>query len=296
MRSLITGGAGFIGSHLARRLASKGEVVVLDDLSSGRTSNLEDVTCQFIQGSILEAKKLSEALQGVTHVFHLAAMVSVPESVQKPDLCRKINVEGTRRVLDSASQAGAKRVVLASSCAVYGNEPTLPKTENLPPSPLSPYASSKLEGEKLFASASLPAIALRFFNVYGPRQDPQGPYAAAVPKFIEAATTGSPLTIHGDGLQTRDFIYVEDVASALIHVATESSCHGIYNVASGHSVSILDLARTILRVTASKSPVLHAPARSADVRHSSASIDRLRATGWKPECDLHEGLKRTLSD
>ena len=295
MKFLVTGGAGFIGSHLARRLTSMGEVVVLDNLSSGRKSNLRGVACQLIQGSILETAKLSEALQGVSHVFHLAAMVSVPESVQKPDLCTKINVEGTQRVLDSAAQAGAKRVVLASSCAVYGNETTLPKTEDLPPSPLSPYASSKLEGEKLCASALLPAVALRFFNVYGPRQDPQGPYAAAVPKFIEAATTGSSLTIHGDGLQTRDFVYVEDVVSALIHVATQSSCHGVYNVASGHSVSILDLARTIIGLSATKSSILHAPARSADVRHSSASIDRLQATGWKPECDLSQGLKRTLS-
>ena len=295
MKFMVTGGAGFIGSHLARHLASMGEVVVLDDLSSGRRSNLEGTPCRLIHGSILEDEKLTEALRGVSHVFHLAAMVSVPESVQKPDLCRTINVEGTRRVLDFAAKAGVERMVLASSCAVYGNEPTLPKTESLPPSPLSPYASSKLEGEKLCASASLPAVALRFFNVYGPRQDPQGPYAAAVPKFIEAALTGSPLTIHGDGLQTRDFIYVEDVASALIHVATRSACHGIYNVASGHSVSILDLARAIIRLSVSKSTIIHTPVRSADVRHSSASIDRLKATGWKPECDLSEGLKRTLS-
>lgn len=295
MKFLITGGAGFIGSHLAQKLAPRGEVVVLDDLTSGRPMNLQGIPCRLIRGSILETEKLHEALTGVTHVFHLAAMVSVPESVQKPARCREINVEGTRRVLASASQAGAQRVVLASSCAVYGNEPTLPKEESLPPAPLSPYAESKWEGEKLCASAPLPAVALRFFNVYGPRQDPQGPYAAAVPKFLEAALAGSALTIHGDGRQTRDFVYVEDVAAALTHVATESSCQGVYNVASGHSVSILDLARTILSVTGSSSPLEHSPARSADVRHSSASIQRLSATGWQPKFTLAAGLKKIPS-
>jgi len=295
MKFLVTGGAGFIGSHLACRLSPLGEVIVLDDLTSGRESNLQGIPCRRIRGSILDSAKLNEALQGVSHVFHLAAMVSVPKSVQQPALCHNINVEGTRRVLESAAAAGVKRLVLASSCAVYGNEPTLPKTEDLPPTPLSPYALSKWEGEKLCASASLPAVALRFFNVYGPRQDPQGPYAAAVPKFLEAAAAGTPLTLHGDGLQTRDFVFVEDVTAALLHVATHSPCQGVYNVASGHSVSILELAQTILAVTGSKSSLQTAPARAADVRHSSASIQRLSATGWQPKFTLATGLKKILS-
>lgn len=295
MKFLITGGAGFIGSHLANQLAPKGEVVILDDLSSGRQSNLAGIPCRLIRGSVLETEKLHDALSGVTHVFHLAAMVSVPESVQKPARCREMNVEGTRRVLESAAQAGVQRVVLASSCAVYGNEPTLPKTESLPPAPLSPYAESKWEGEKLCALAPLPAVALRFFNVYGPRQDPQGPYAAAVPKMIQAALAGSPLTIHGDGQQTRDFVFVNDVVAALNHVAMHSSCEGVYNVGSGHSVSILDLARTILAVTGSGSRIEHSPARAVDVRHSSASIQRLQSTGWKPAYTLASGLQKTIS-
>lgn len=295
MKFLVTGGAGFIGSHLVSQLASLGEVTVLDDLSTGRESNLQGLICRLIRGSILEEKILSQALQGATHVFHLAAMVSVPESVQKPDLCRKINVDGTRLVLESSARIGVTRMVLASSCAVYGNDPTMPKREDLPPAPLSPYAESKWEGEKLCSSATLPAVALRFFNVYGPRQDPQGPYAAAVPKLLQAAQAGSPLPIHGDGRQTRDFVYVEDVCAAMIHVATHSSCHGVYNVASGQSVSILALAQTILSVTGSKSPIKHLPAREADVRHSSASVERLRSTGWSPAFSLDSGLKKLLS-
>lgn len=295
MKFLVTGGAGFIGSHLVRRLAPMGEVTVLDNLSTGRESNLQGLPCRLLLGSILETEKLIKALEGVSHVFHLAAMVSVPESVQKPDLCRQINVEGTRLILESAAQAGATRVVLASSCAIYGNDPAMPKQEDLPPAPLSPYAESKWEGEKLCASAPLSAIALRFFNVYGPRQDPHGPYAAAVPKLLAAAAAGTPLPIHGDGQQTRDFVYVEDVTAALTHVATQSSCQGVYNVASGQSVSIMELARTILSVTGSKSPLEHLPTRLADVRHSSASIQRLQTTGWKPSFTLASGLKRMIS-
>jgi UDP-glucose 4-epimerase len=295
MKFLVTGGAGFIGSHLVRHLAPWGEVTVLDNLSTGREANLQGISCRRIHGSILESKKLSKALEGASHVFHLAAMVSVPESVQKPELCRQINVEGTRSVLETSARAGVLRVVLASSCAIYGNDPTMPKQEDLPPAPLSPYAESKWEGEKLCSSAPLSAVALRFFNVYGPRQDPEGPYAAAVPKLLQAAQAGTALPIHGDGLQTRDFVYVEDVTSALIHVATHPSCHGVYNVASGHSVSILELAQTILSVTGSKSSIEHSSARDADVRHSSASIGRLQATGWNPSFTLLSGLKKMLS-
>jgi len=295
MKFLVTGGAGFIGGHLVRRLAPLGEVTVLDNLTTGRESNLQDTPCRLIQGSILETEKLAQALQGVTHVFHLAAMVSVPESVQQPDLCRNINVEGTRSVLAASAHAGITRVVLASSCAVYGNEPTMPKREDLPPAPLSPYAESKWEGEKLCSSAPLSAVALRFFNVYGPRQDPQGPYAAAIPKLLQAALTNTPLPIHGDGRQTRDFIYVEDVTAALTHVATHPSCQGVYNVASGHSISILELAQSILSVTGSQSSLEHLPAREADVRHSSASIERLRSTGWMPSFTLASGLQKMIS-
>ena len=294
MQFLITGGAGFIGSHLARHLLSQGTVTILDNLSSVREGNLAGFTGRFLKGSILDRQQLDQALTGITHVFHLAAMVSVPESVAHPARCHEINVEGTRKVLEAAGRAGVKRVVLASSCAIYGNEPTMPKTESLPPAPASPYAESKLAGEKLCASARIPAVSLRFFNVYGPRQDPHGPYAAAVPKLLEAALAGSPLPIHGDGQQTRDFVFVEDVVSALLQAALHPDMNGIYNVASGESTSILQLAQAILAVTGSRSPLEYLPARPADVRFSSASIARLQATGWRPSFPLIKGLSRML--
>ena len=295
MKSLITGGAGFIGSHLVRRLSARGPVTVLDDLSSGKKGNLAGLDCTFLHGSILDPAPLAEACAGATHVFHLAALVSVPESVSHPARCHEINVEGTRRVLAAAAQAGAQRLVLASSCAVYGDEPTMPKMETSPVAPASPYAESKLAGEKLCAQVELPAVALRFFNVYGPRQDPRGSYAAAVPKFLEAARAGSPLTIFGDGHQTRDFVYVDDVTAALEHAALSPSLSGVYNVASGHSVSVLRLAELVLALTGLRSEIRHAPARPGDILHSSASIEKLRATGWKPSVDLAAGLQKILS-
>ena len=295
MKFLVTGGAGFIGSHLVRRLSTRGPVTVLDDLSSGKKENLAGLGCAFLPGSILDPAPLAEACAGATHVFHLAALVSVPESVSHPARCHEINVEGTRRVLAAAAQAGVRRLVLASSCAVYGDEPTMPKKETSPVAPASPYAESKLAGEKICAEASLPAVALRFFNVYGPRQDPRGPYGAAVPKFLEAARAGSPITIFGDGHQTRDFVYVDDVTAALEHAALSPSLSGIYNVASGHSVSVLHLAELVLGLTGLRSVIRHAPARPGDILHSSASIEKLRATGWKPSFDLAAGLQNILS-
>jgi UDP-glucose 4-epimerase len=233
-------------------------------------------------------------MQDVTHVFHLAAMVSVVESVENPTDCQQINVEGTRRVLEAAAQAGAKRCVLASSCAIYGNDPAIPKTESLSPAPASPYAESKLAGERLCTESIVPALALRFFNVYGPHQDPKGPYAAAIPRFLHSALAGTPITIHGDGQQTRDFVFVEDVTAALIHVALHPDLRGIYNVASGQSTSILQLAKRILSLTGSSSPIIHTSARAVDVRFSSASIERLCATGWSPKTTLDSGLALLL--
>ena len=295
MKFLVTGGAGFIGSHLVRRLSARGPVTVLDDFSSGKKENMEGLPCTVLTGSILDAAALAEACSGVSHVFHLAALVSVPESVSHPARCHQINVEGTRRVLTAAAAAGARRLVLASSCAVYGDEPTMPKTETSPTAPASPYAESKIAGEKLCAQSQLPAVALRFFNVYGPRQDPRGPYAAAVPRFLEAARAGTPLTIFGDGHQTRDFVYVEDVTAALEHAALSPTLSGVYNVASGQSVSVLRLAELILALTGLRSEIRYGPARAGDILHSSASIEKIRATGWNPSFDLSAGLQKILS-
>ncbi len=297
-RVLITGGAGFIGSHLARHFASCGEVTVLDDLRSGHARNLEGVACRFMQGSILDDAALREAIAGAVEVYHLAAMVSVPESVAKPAECAELNTEGTRRVLEAAMTAGVRKVVLASSAAIYGDNPTVPKLETMPPEPKSPYAETKLAGERLLEayrrSHGLGTTSLRFFNVFGPRQDPRSAYAAAVPIFIAKALRGEPIGIHGDGGQTRDFIHVTDIVGALAFAGASAEMHGTYNVGYGRSQSILELAQEILRLTGSKSRIDHLPTRAGDVRHSLASNERLLAAGWAPRSSVAAGPAETI--
>jgi UDP-glucose 4-epimerase len=297
-RILITGGAGFIGSHLARHFASRGEVTILDDLRSGHGRNLDGVACRFVHGSILDAAALREAIAGAEEVYHLAAMVSVPESVAKPAECAELNTEGTRRVLAAAHAAGARKVVLASSAAIYGDNPTVPKLETMPPEPKSPYAETKLAGERLLEayrqSHGIGTTSLRFFNVFGPRQDPRSAYAAAVPIFIAKALRDEPIGIHGDGGQTRDFVHVTDIVGALAYAGASADMHGTYNVGYGRSQSILELAREILRLTGSKSRIEHLPTRAGDVRHSLASNERLLSAGWKPRSSVAAGLVETV--
>jgi UDP-glucose 4-epimerase len=297
-RILITGGAGFIGSHLARRFADHAEVTVLDDLRSGYARNLEGVRCRFLQGSILDEAALRQAIAGAAEVYHLAAMISVPESVAKPAECAELNTEGTRRVLDAALAAGARKVVLASSAAIYGDNPAVPKLESMPPEPRSPYAETKLAGEQLLAqyrqAHGLGTTSLRFFNVFGPRQDPRSAYAAAVPIFIAKALRDEPIGIHGDGGQTRDFVHVTDIVGALAYAGASADMHGTYNVGYGRSQSILELAQEILRLTGSKSRIEHLPPRAGDVRHSLASTTRLLAAGWKPVSSVSAGLAETV--
>ena len=297
-RILITGGAGFIGSHLVRHFAGQAEVTVLDDLRSGYARNLDAVSCRFIKGSILDAASLSEAIAGAEEVYHLAAMISVPESVAKPTECAELNTEGTRRVLTAALTAGARKVVLASSAAIYGDNPTVPKLESMPPEPNSPYAETKLAGEHLLeeyrVAHGLGTTSLRFFNVFGPRQDPRSAYAAAVPIFIAKALNDEPIGIHGDGGQTRDFIYVTDIVGALAYAGGSKEMAGTYNVGYGQSQSILALAQEIIRITGSKSTIEHLPPRAGDVRHSLASTERLLAAGWNPRSTVSSGLAETI--
>jgi UDP-glucose 4-epimerase len=297
-RILITGGAGFIGSHLVRHFAGQAEVTVLDDLRSGYAHNLDGVACRFIRGSILDAEALRDAMAGAEEAYHLAAMISVPESVAKPSECAVLNTEGTRRVLAAAVAAGARKVVLASSAAIYGDNPTVPKLESMPPEPKSPYAETKLAGERLLEEYRKPhglgTTSLRFFNVFGPRQDPRSAYAAAVPIFIAKALHDEPIGIHGDGGQTRDFVHVTDIVGALAYAGASADMHGTYNVGYGRSQSILELAQEILRLTGSKSRIEHLPARAGDVRHSLASTARLLAAGWKPRSSVSAGLAETV--
>jgi UDP-glucose 4-epimerase len=237
-------------------------------------------------------------MQGVDYVFHLAAMVSVPESMQKPVECNETNTTGTLRVLAAAAQAGVKKLVFSSSAAIYGNNPALPKNEALLPEPESPYAITKLDGEfycRMFARESgLPTVCLRYFNVFGPRQNPRSAYAAAVPIFIDRALKHEPLVIHGDGGQTRDFIFVKDVAAANAHFALHSPATGVFNVAGGKSITIQALAEDIRRLTGSRSEIIHAPARAGDVKHSLADTSRARAAGFVPATPFAEALPATL--
>jgi UDP-glucose 4-epimerase len=298
-RILITGGAGFIGSHLARRFSEQSEVTVLDDLRSGYTRNLEGVRCRFLQGSILDDAALRQAVGGAEEIYHLAAMISVPESVAKPAECAELNTEGTRRVLAAALAAGTRKVVLASSAAIYGDNPTVPKLESMPPEPKSPYAETKLAGEHLLEeyrqAHGLGTTSLRFFNVFGPRQDPRSAYAAAVPIFIAKALRDEPIGIHGDGGQTRDFIHVTDIVGALAYAGASPDMSGTYNVGYGRSQSILALAQEIIRLTGSKSAIEHLTPRAGDVRHSLASTERLLAAGWKAQSSVSAGLAETVA-
>lgn len=299
MKILVTGGAGFIGSHIVELYQDRAEEIrVLDNLRSGHRANLDGLRHTFIEGSITDRDLVRKAVAGVDYVFHLAALVSVPESVAKPGECVDINVHGLLNVLEEASAAGVKKLVFASSAAVYGDNPTVPKVETMFPEPKSPYAITKLDGEYYLAmfqgEGRLETAAIRFFNVFGPRQDPKGAYAAAVPIFIEKALRGEDLTIYGDGGQTRDFIYVKDIAGALSFVVEKPGVTGVFNAGYGAAMTINELAEGLIKAAGFGSKVIHAAERAGDVRHSRASADKLRAAGWMPQHTLQDGLSRTL--
>lgn len=299
MTILVTGGAGFIGSHIVEHFQGNARVRVLDNLRSGFRHNLAGLDCEFIEGSILDRPRVREAMQDVDHVFHLAALISVPESMEKPVECNEINTTGTLIVLEEAARAGVAKLVLSSSAAIYGDNPVIPKLETMLPEPKSPYAITKLDGEyycRMFTAArGLPTVCLRYFNVFGPRQDPKSQYAAAVPIFIDRALRHQPITIYGDGEQTRDFIFVKDIAAANAFFATQSDATGVFNVACGRSITINELAAAICGELDSRPAIQHGPERPGDVKHSLASIDRLRAAGFQPSAGFRDGLKQTIA-
>ena len=298
MKILVTGGAGFIGSHLVEHFQGRATVRVLDNLRSGFRHNLAGLQCEFIQASILDRDAVRRAVQGADYVFHLAAMISVPESMATPVECNEINTKGTLIVLEEAARAGIKKLVFSSSAAIYGDNPEVPKLEAMLPEPKSPYAITKLDGEyycRMFtAEKRLATACLRYFNVFGPRQDPHSQYAAAVPIFIDRALKNEPIAIYGDGGQTRDFIYVKDVAAANTHFATQSPATGVFNVAYGGKITINDLCAMISRLTGSQSAITHLPERAGDVKHSMAGIEKIRAAGFVPKGNLADGLKDTI--
>jgi UDP-glucose 4-epimerase len=298
MRVLVTGGAGFIGRHIAEYFQHRAEVRVLDNLRSGRKSNLSGLNCQFMVGSVLDRDLVREAMTGVDFVFHLAAIASVQESMQKPNECAEINTRGTVIVLEEAALAGVKKLIFSSSAAIYGDNPTNPKIESMPAEPKSPYAASKYEGERhcsaFTGEGRLATVSLRYFNVFGPYQDPRSEYAAAVPSFIEKAIRDEPITIFGDGQQTRDFIYVDDVVAANAFFALKSQATGIFNVACGRQITVTDLALTIRKITKSSCTIDYAAERPGDVKHSLAGIDKMHTAGFRPVCDLAAGLRATI--
>lgn len=301
-RVVVTGGAGFIGSHLAGELAKGNQVILIDDLSSGKRENIAALVsqgnAQFLQGSVTDLGMLQEALQGADFVFHQAAIASVPRSIEDPSASHHANTTGTLNVLIAARDNKVKKVVYASSSAVYGDSPPGPKREDMPPNPQSPYAITKLAGEyycQIFRQIyGLPTVCLRYFNVYGPRQDPGSQYAAVIPKFLERASVGKPPIIFGDGDQTRDFVFVRDAVEANI-LAAQSKATGVFNIGSGKSISINDLAKVIAEVVGASLKPIHREPRSGDIRHSVADIARARDFGYRPEYRLEDGLMRTVT-
>jgi len=299
MRVLITGGAGFIGSHLVEYFQGQAEVRVLDSLRSGYRRNLDGFNVEFIEGDIRDRETVRRAMEGVDYVFHLAAMISVPESMFKPIECADINVTGMLIVLEEAAAVGVKKLCFSTSAAIYGDNPVMPKREDMFPEPKSPYAITKLDGEyycNMFTrEGKLQTACLRYFNVFGPRQDPKSAYAAAIPIFTSKAVGGEDITIYGDGEQTRDFIYVKDVVAANVYMATHPEYTGVFNVAYGGRITINDLVRKIKAETNSDSNVIYLPERAGDVKHSQAAIDRLKTTGFKPNSDFDAGLAATIN-
>lgn len=298
-KALVTGGSGFIGGHLCRTLLDQGvEVVVLDNFRTGKHANIDGLPLRLIRGSITDREAVRGAVAGCDTVFHLAALVSVPESMERVHECVSLNVTGLLTVIEEAAAAGVKKLVHSSSAAVYGDDPTVPKLEDMRPAPKSPYAVTKLDGEYYCgiaaSSGKIETACLRYFNVFGPRQDPKSAYAAAVPIFIRRALNGQPITIYGDGGQTRDFVYVKDVAAANIFAASTTGLTGTYNVGYGGSITIGKLAEDIVARTGSGSEIKHEAERPGDVRHSRASADKLFAAGFKPTSNLTTGLQETL--
>ena len=302
MKVLVTGGAGFIGSNLVRALLARGDDVrVLDNFSTGNRANLAglDRDVELVEGDLRSYERVHAAVRGAEVVFHQGALPSVPRSVQDPLTTTAVNVEGTLNVLLAARDSGARRIVNASSSSVYGNGGELPRTESQLPDPISPYAVAKLAAERFCTSFSrvyaMEVVSLRYFNVFGPRQDPMSQYAAVVPRFVRAVATGEPVTVYGDGEQSRDFTFVDNAVSANLLAADAPGVEGaVLNVATGGSTTVNELAATIGRLLDRPVEKRYEPERTADVNASWADVgEARRLLGYETRVGLEEGLRRT---
>jgi len=298
---MVTGAAGFIGSHLAEKLADNNEVTIIDDISTGKIKNIEELikrkNVKLIRGSITDYNLLQNEMKDMDYVFHQAALPSVPRSIKDPRSSNEANVTGTLNVLTAAKDSGIKKVICASSSSVYGDTPTLPKSENMPVNPLSPYAVTKATGEfycKVFQDIyGLKTASLRYFNVFGQKQDPNSQYAAVIPKFIHALMNNEPPVIFGDGEQSRDFSYVKHVVNANI-LACESDKTGIFNIACGRRITINQLVEMINEILGKEIEPVYKEPRPGDIKHSLADISRARTFGYEPESDFKEELRETI--
>jgi nucleoside-diphosphate-sugar epimerase len=298
---LVTGGCGFIGSHIVESLVQKGyKVVILDDFSTGKISNVDfdkltNQNIEVIEGSICDEPLVNKVVQGCKYIFHQAAVVSVPQSIKDPIGTSKITYGGTINVLEAASHHRVKRVILASSASVYGEDPMLPKLELMSPQPITPYAIDKLSSEfigRYYARASkVEFVALRYFNVFGMRQDPSSPYSGVISLFCNWFSHSIPPTIYGDGLQSRDFVHVSDVVAANLLVMQHPNINGgVFNVGVGQSTTLLDLIEILNKLTRSNLSATFKPERLGDIRHSLADVSMLKKLGWQPKISLEEGL------
>ncbi len=314
MKCLVTGGGGFIGSHLSTFLAARGdEVIVLDNFSTGKRENLHGLKVRLIEGDIRDFACVTEAVQGVDTVFHQAALCSVARSVEDPRSTHEVNTTGTLNVFEASRKAGVRRVVFASSSSVYGDSASLPKEESMPTAPLSPYAISKLVGEHYAAVYwrlfGLETVGLRYFNVFGPRQDPNSEYAAVIPKFLHGILNHEEVRVHGDGSQSRDFTYVENVVQANVAAASftggasvgaSDAAYGaagqVLNIACGERWTLLELLNRLESTLQQDASVVFGERRVGDVKHSQASIEKARRLlGYAPAVDFEEGIKRTVA-
>jgi len=302
MKHLVTGGAGFIGSNLAQRLLELGyHVRILDNLSTGRKDNLAEIAgdVEFIEGDIRNVATVEKAVRGMDYVFHQAALPSVPRSVADPVTSNEVNIVGTLNLLEAARRAAVRRFVMASSSSVYGESEELPKHEGMIPSPLSPYAISKLANEHYcrvyWQLYKLRTVCLRYFNVFGPNQDPGSEYAAVVPRFITRLQTGKAPIVYGDGEQSRDFTYVDNAVAANLLAAENDAMVGeVFNCACGSQYTLNQLLDKLRKILGVDLPAQYDPPRQGDIRHSFAAIDKLVRHGYRPTVDFEEGLRRTV--